>query len=189
MSNTTLTTGRAARARAGFAVTLGGIACALVATAASRRPEGYVGDECLAHLSRDMDDLVPLLVLALALIAIGVARLAMPARAGTAVTITGAAAMLATAPATQAIGDAAWSIFLIPGALMVLGGMILENALAANRAGSVPRPISITFAIATLLLLGFNTEDARVLFLLPMAFAAAMMGLAALTAASDTRRA
>jgi hypothetical protein len=164
--------------KAGLAALFGGISAATYSIAAAGKPQGCLGD-CLAQAPRDTGGLDLLLLLGIALIAGAFARLARPSRAGTIATLMGAGMMLVTLPAMDAIGDLAWYLLMMPGVLAVVAGMMI-NAVAATRASVIPRIVGTAFIAGALVLLAFNTEDDRVLFMLPIAITSAATGLTVL---------
>lgn len=170
--------------KAGLAALLGGIFAATYSIAAAGKPHGCFGD-CLGQSSRDTGGLDLLLLLGIALIAGAFARLALLSRAGTITTLIGASMMLVTLPAMDAIGDLAWYLLMMPGVLAVVAGMMI-NAVAATRAGAIPRIVGAAFIVGALVLLAFNTEDDRVLLVLPLAITAAATGLTVLYRAIRT---
>jgi hypothetical protein len=152
---------------AGLCAVLGGVAAITYAIGAANTPEGA------AYAPRDTGGLGLLLLLGLALMAGAFAFLARPSRAGTTVTLAGVAMITLTLPVTDAIGEIAWSVLFIPGTVAVVAGMVV-NAVAAER---IPRPAAMALLVSALALVAFNTEDERVLLLLPLAAVASASGL------------
>ncbi len=157
----------------GGATAAGGVLLAAVAALIAIRPAVPAG------LHRRADDLLPLATAALVLVAAGAVGLLRGRRElgtlgaiGLWVMVTGA--LLASGLQLAATGgtDVPWTA---TGAALLGGSALI--AAAGLRAGAVPRPAAAVLLGASLLLLFFNTEDARAWLAGPFGLAWAWVGL------------
>ena len=177
--------------RGGLAIILAGVLWMAFALVLSSRPEGCVGAACdlPGRTYRTWGPLAPALFIAAALLLIGgMVALAwyawnrpgfgMLGRVGLLLSVVGGA-LIASGTAIQALffnGDfQLMPFFLIPGWLaLIMGFLLLGSALL--RARMVPRWAGVLLLLSTLVLLGYNDQDVRVLLAVPLGLSWVVVG-------------
>jgi hypothetical protein len=163
----------------GLAAILGG-ACWIGANSAlALRPPGVPGGAY-----RDDSGLGPFMVAAMLLIGAGMVGLYLQyarhtgklGTVGTFLGLGGGAALLASA-AVAAIDSDSWlmPLFVIPGLFALVIGSLLAG-VTLLRANVLPRPVVLLLIASLLVLLIFNTEDARAWCALPFGVAWVVLG-------------
>lgn len=161
------------------AAMLGGALWVLWGILVAGTPEGCVGSECdlPGASSRDYSGLVPLLAVAVILIAVGVAAMVARARSsgrfgrlsrwGLIVGAVGAA-LLAISVTVQSLffeGDfPLMPAFVIPGVLALAAGFLF---FAVGILRVVPRWAGALLVVGSLALIGANDQNERILFVVP----------------------
>ena len=145
----------------GAAAMLGGVMWVWAMTVMAMR---FPGVPNVAH--RETGDLMPLLLAAMLLIMVGLAGLmaryrgvtSSLGRLGFALALGGSLLAPITAVLSSWV-ELAWLVFVVSFLAMIVGIVVLAADLL--RQGAVPRAALLALALAALLLLAFNTEDAR----------------------------
>ncbi|GAC1390692.1 MAG: hypothetical protein NVSMB38_09030 [Ktedonobacteraceae bacterium] len=181
---------------AGLAIILAGVLWMAFAMVLSSRPEGCVDAACdlPGRSYRTFGTLAPGLFIAAALFLVGgVAVVAwsawkradfgMVGRVGLLLSAVGGA-LIAVPLVIQMLffnGDfPLMPFFVIPGLLaLIVGFLLLGSALV--RARMVPRWAGVLLLLSALVLLGFNTEDVRVLLAVPLGLSWVVVGAYLLT--------
>lgn len=176
---------------AGLAIILAGVLWMAFALVLSSRPEGCVGAACdlPGRSYRTFGTLAPGLFIAAALLLVGGLTavawsvwkrpgFGMVGRVGLLLSAVGGA-LIAVPLVIQTLffnGDfPLMPFFVIPGLLaLVVGFLLLGSALV--RAHMVPRWAGVLWLLSALVLLGFNTEDVRVLLAMPLGLSWVVVG-------------
>lgn len=178
----------------GPAAVLGGILWVVAALVTASKPRGCIADECASRAMRESGALVSLLTLvAVALIAVGLAGLIIftmrsgsfgrIGRAGL-VTILAGGALAAIGTVMNAWDSSLVPAFIIPGVLAIIVGFLLLG-IALFMARVLPRWATVALVLGSLCMLGFNDQNAQVLFGIPFGIAWMATGYALWSARSE----
>lgn len=175
----------------GLASILGGALWITGAVLTASRPRGCIGDECAFRPMRETGPLdATLFLLAVLLLAVGVAGLVIRARnagrfgrlgrIGLVASAVGVAVLIISS-LVQAIffgGDfLLMPYFVIPGGLALVVGFLLLG-LAILRARVLPRWAAGLLVVGAMAMLGFNDQNAQVLLAIPFGVAWVAVGYA-----------
>ena len=183
----------------GLGSMIGGLLWAAWSVLVASKPEGCIGSECDLPNSttRGYSDLVPLLAVALLLIAAGVVGMVIRARSagyfgrlgrwGLATAVTGAALLAASVIVQSILFDGDFPLmpaFVIPGVLALVAGLLL---FAGAILQVVPRWTAALLIMGALALLGANDQNERILLAVPFGLAWIAIGYFLWTTASPDR--
>lgn len=175
----------------GLATILGGALWTAGAVLTASKPRGCIGDECVFRPMREGGPLdATLFLLAVLLLAVGVAGLVIRARdagrfgrsgkIGLVASAIGVA-MLIISSLVQAVffGDdfPLMPYFVIPGGLALVAGFLLLG-LAILRARVLPRWAAALLIVGALAMLGVNDQNAQMLLAIPFGVAWVAVGYA-----------
>jgi hypothetical protein len=167
----------------GLGAMVGGPLLSAAAILMASRPPGVPGGP-----NRAADELLLVTLLAVVLIAGGVAGLHIRQAGRAGAQGTRAFAIAAGGVVTALLGGVlgaiglpiAWGVFVLGFYTACIGSTQL--GIAALRTEVVPRPAALLLAVSSFVLMAFNTEDARALLAVPFGVAWAWLGYALLVA-------
>lgn len=169
----------------GPAAMLGGVLWAVWAVMVALTPEGCIGAECElpGSSSRDWGHLAPLFFASALLISVGFARIVLLARSAGrsgnmqrigAIIVALGVVTVTTATLIQSIffgGDfPLMPYFVIPSGLAIVIGFLLSG-IAILRTGVLPRWAAALLITATMVMLGVNEQNKRILMAIPFGIA------------------
>ena len=159
----------------GLAAILGGLIWIVAAIITASKPRGCIGPaECDVMAMRDTSDVAPLLLLALLLSAMGLARMFIRARntgrldrwgqIGVVLCAAGVA-LLVLGMGLNAISEVFWALVPLGGLALVIGLALV--GIGALRMEALPRWAAVLLVIGSLGMLGSNDQNAQVLMAIP----------------------
>ncbi len=172
----------------GLAAILGGALWSAWAILVSLKPEGCIGAECElpGRSPRGYSDLVPLLFLAVLLIAIGLVGVVALARArrrfgtlgrvGLIIAVLGASVLVASVLVQSIVFDGDFPLmpnFVIPGMLALATGFLLFSVTLLR---VLPRWAGALLIVGSLAILGANDQNEQILMVIPFGIAWVTVG-------------